>query len=127
MLFFAFPYGQATQPMAILSLIFYFLNIGLFALFNCLTIARFVIYPSSLKPLLQHPNYSLFFGCYPMGATTILNVSVNVVYQYYGFGGKGFVYFLWVLWWINVAISAVCFWGGTHLMFVSDLLVEIPS
>lgn len=103
--------------MVILSLIFYFLNIGLFVLFNASTVARFVIYPKSLMPLLRHPNLSLFFACYPMGATTILNVSINVVYQYYGFGGKRFVIFIWVMWWINIAISALCFWGGTHLMF----------
>ncbi|KXN90619.1 Sulfite efflux pump SSU1, partial [Leucoagaricus sp. SymC.cos] len=115
-LFFAFPYGQGTRLMAILSLAFNFLNIALFILFNACTIARFTVDPGSLRDLLKHPNYSLFFGCYPMGATTILNVSVNVVYQYYGFGGKRFVYFLWALWWINITISALCFWGGTHLM-----------
>ncbi|KAF9452375.1 hypothetical protein P691DRAFT_784516 [Macrolepiota fuliginosa MF-IS2] len=115
-LFFAFPYGQGTQPMAILSLIFYFLNIGLFVLFNASTVARFVLYPKSLKPLLQHPNHSLFFACYPMGATTIINVSISCVYEHYGFGGRGFIYFIWVLWWINIAISALCFWGLTHLM-----------
>lgn len=124
MLFFAFPYGQGTQPMAILSLIFYFLNIGIFVLLNASTIARFMMDPKSLVPLLQHPGFSLFFACYPMGATTILNVSVNVVYQHYNFGGRAFLYFLWALWWINIAISALCFWGGTYLMCVSVTLAD---
>lgn len=116
MLFFAFPYGQGSQPMAILSLIFYLLNICLFLLFNASTIACLVIEPKAFIRLLKHPSYSLFFSCYPMGATTILNVSVTVVYSYYGIGGKQFVYLLWVMWWINVVISAMCFWGGTYLM-----------
>ncbi|KAJ3570955.1 hypothetical protein NP233_g4067 [Leucocoprinus birnbaumii] len=116
MLFFAFPYGQGSQPMAILSLIFYFLNICLFVLFHVSTLARFVLEPEAFIRQLKHPSYSLFFSCYPMGATTILNVSINVIYAYYGIGGRSFVYLIWALWWINIAVSALCFWGCTYLM-----------
>jgi len=75
-----------------------------------------MIEPKAFIRLLKHPSYSLFFSCYPMGATTILSASVNVVYYHYGVGGQVFICFLWILWWINVAISSTCFWGGAYLM-----------
>ncbi|EKM75817.1 hypothetical protein AGABI1DRAFT_45818, partial [Agaricus bisporus var. burnettii JB137-S8] len=115
-LFFSFPYGRNSQPMAILSLVFCILNIILFVSFNAFTIARFTLDPKSFKTLLRHPALCLFYACYPMGATTILNVAVDVVYHYYGVGGRNFLYFIWALWWINIAISAVCYWGGTYIM-----------
>jgi hypothetical protein len=103
--------------MAILSLVFCILNTVLFVLFNAASVARFTIMdPKSFMTLVREPKLGLFFACYPMGATTILNVATTVVYQYYGIGGKKFLYFVWALWWINVAISALCFYGLTYTM-----------
>jgi tellurite resistance protein TehA-like permease len=107
--------------MAILSLIFYILTIGLFVLFNLSTIARLAMDPGSFFRFLRNPSYSFFFSCYPIGATTLIVVSIDVVYGYYGIGGKTFLYFLWVMWWMNVAISALCLWGTTHWMCVHYL------
>lgn len=52
----------------------------------------------------------------PMGATTLLNVAVNLVNEDYGIGGRPFLYTVWALWWVDVAISVVCCWGMVHYM-----------
>jgi tellurite resistance protein TehA-like permease len=54
-----------------------------------------------------------------MGATTLINVSVRTIYQDYGFGGKSFLYAMWGLWWVDVAISCLCVWGMAQIMYAS--------
>lgn len=56
-----------------------------------------------------------------MGATTLLNVAVQVLNAHYSVGGKSFLYTMWGLWWADVAISALCCWGMVHVMFVSSV------
>jgi hypothetical protein len=53
-----------------------------------------------------------------MGAATLINVSVHTLYQSYGFGGKRFLYAIWGLWWVDVAISCLCVWGMVQIMYV---------
>ncbi|KAG5652347.1 hypothetical protein H0H81_005324 [Sphagnurus paluster] len=86
-LFSAFPYGHATAPMRALSLTFFFLNLLLFMLFTALSITRYARYPQSWTTMLYHPSLSLYTGCFPMGATTLINVSVDVINVEYAFGG----------------------------------------
>ncbi|RDB16735.1 Sulfite efflux pump SSU1 [Hypsizygus marmoreus] len=115
-LFSSFPYGHNTQPMKILSLLFFFLNLFLFLLFTALTITRYYLYPHTWAIMLRHPTMSLYTGCFPMGITTLINVSVDVINVGYGFGGQSFLYFIWAVWWIDVAISVLCCWGMVHIM-----------
>lgn len=51
-----------------------------------------------------------------MGVTTLINVSVVLVYQQDGVGGKGFLYFLWAIWWIDIVLSFCCLFGLVHWM-----------
>lgn len=53
-----------------------------------------------------------------MGATTLINVAVEVIHARYHVGGKGFLYFLWAMWWLDVVISFICCWVGLHFMYV---------
>lgn len=43
-----------------------------------------------------------------MGATTLINVAVGLIYQQYGFGGRPFLYVLWAIWWADVVLSFLC-------------------
>lgn len=66
--------------------------------------------------MIRHPVESLYLGTFPMGATTLIGVGTTVLHGQYGFGGKGFLYTLWALWWIDVALSILCCWGGIYVM-----------
>jgi tellurite resistance protein TehA-like permease len=117
-LFASFPYGYDTHVMNILSLVFFFLNLFLVVLFTALTLARYYLYPHIWALTLQHPAASLYIGCFPMGISTLINVAVDVINVRYNFGGKGFLYFIWTVWWIVVVISVLCCWGIVHIMSV---------
>jgi hypothetical protein len=65
-----------------------------------------------------------------MGAVTLINVSVHTIYQDYGFGGKSFLYALWWLWWVDVAISCLCVWGMAQIMYVllfAGVYLQVPT
>lgn len=117
-LFQAFPYGRGTQGMMTTSLVFFFLNLLLFILFTAFFLAKYLKYPGKWSAMIRKPIPSLFLGCYPMGACTLLNVSVDVINQHYGVGGRPFLYVIWALWWVDVAISVACCWAGVHSMIV---------
>jgi len=115
-LFYIFPYGNGTQIMRTLSLIFFFLNLSLFILLTTITIIRYILFPDMWNLMMHHPVESLYLGCYPMGATTLINIAVNLVFREYGFGGKGLLYAMWSMWWLDVATSLMCCWILVHVM-----------
>ncbi|KAK2461164.1 hypothetical protein APHAL10511_006691 [Amanita phalloides] len=114
-LFDVFPYGQGWLMKA-LSLVLFFLNLSLFMVFTIWAIARYSSHPKDWVDVMHNPTLSLFWGCFPMGFTTIIDVGVNVLHEYFSFGGKVFVYSIWVMWWINLGISFACYWGIVHHM-----------
>lgn len=68
--------------------------------------------------MVNHPTQSLYLGCFPMGATTLINIAVQTVYENYNFGGRPFLYTLWGLWWSDCFISWLCVFGLLHIMYV---------
>ncbi|THH06516.1 hypothetical protein EW145_g4035 [Phellinidium pouzarii] len=52
-----------------------------------------------------------------MGFATIIISAVGIVYDYFGYGGEKFLYGLWGLWWVDVALSLVICFGQLHVMF----------
>ncbi|KAJ8514449.1 hypothetical protein ONZ45_g8015 [Pleurotus djamor] len=115
-LFFAFPYANGSTAMKTMSLIFFFLNLALLVVFTLITTARYILFPDLWALMIRHPVQSLFLGCAPMGAATLINVAVNLINVDMQFGGKPFLYFLWGAWWMDVAVSALCCWGLVHVM-----------
>ncbi|KAF8893364.1 voltage-dependent anion channel [Infundibulicybe gibba] len=93
----------ATEAIA---LIFFFLNLSLFILICSATLWRV---------MLSHPSQSLFIGAFPMGATTLLNSALGANQQW-AFGGKGFLYALWGLWWAVLVISLAITFGIFYIM-----------
>ncbi|TEB38319.1 sulphite efflux pump protein [Coprinellus micaceus] len=117
-LFAVFPYGTRSKGMMIASLSVYFLNLALFCTFTSFSLAKYTLYPDRWKALVDNPVASLYIGTFPMGVTTLVNVSVDVVNSYFKFGGKAFLYIVWGIWWIDVVISVLCCWVGVHAMIV---------
>jgi Voltage-dependent anion channel len=117
-LFSVFPFGAETQPMIVLSLIFFFLNLFLYCSFFIILGLKYICYPDRWSSLLRNPTASMYAGCFPMGATTLINVAVSVINGKLNYGGKSFLYFIWAMWWLDVFISFVCCWVGVHAMCV---------
>ncbi|KIJ67708.1 hypothetical protein HYDPIDRAFT_83974, partial [Hydnomerulius pinastri MD-312] len=115
-LFHSFPYGADSQVMKAFTLVFFFLNLVLFVLFTAVSAARYILFPGIWDRMMRHPVQSLYLGTFPMGGTTLLTVAIADIYDTYNFGGRPFVYAVWVLWWVDVAISLLCCWGIVHIM-----------
>ncbi|KAJ7671597.1 voltage-dependent anion channel [Mycena polygramma] len=99
-----FHFGQGSEAIKILTLLFFFLNLFLFVVICVATVARYYIFPELWSAMLQHPTQSLFIGAFPMGAATLINVALTIN-QSYSFAGPGFVYALWAFWWLDCAVS----------------------
>lgn len=66
--------------------------------------------------MMHHPVQSLYLGCFPMGFATLIISAVGIVHNYFGFGGVRFLYVLWGLWWLDVAVSLIMCFGQLHVM-----------
>lgn len=116
MLFHNFLYAYDSKTMEVFSTIFFFLNIFLFILFNVLLIARLILWPDLLPLMLYHPVHNLYFGSYPMGLATLIIVATSVLYTEWGWGGKPFLWFIWAVWWYDVAMGLICGFVLIHMM-----------
>jgi len=114
----SFPYGQGSKVLNGFALAFFFLNLALFCVFLILTISRYVMFPRVWGLMLKHPVQSLYLGCFPMGAVTLINTGLTIVNQYYNFGGKPLLYILWCFWWLDVILSFSCCFGLVYVMCV---------
>ena len=85
-----FPYNNGSLALKIMALIFFLLNLTLFTFVCTCTVLRYLwfpevcVFPLPLLPLfltphqvwslmIAHPAQSLFIGCFPMGAATLIN------------------------------------------------------
>ncbi|KAI9572052.1 voltage-dependent anion channel, partial [Boletus coccyginus] len=103
-LIYNFPYGHGSPVIRIFTLIIFFLNFVLFIVISAATVARYAFFPDVWSKMLRHPAQSLFVGTAPMGFCTLINIAVNMN-QETGFGGQGFLHFLWGCWWIDCIVS----------------------
>lgn len=118
-LFLLFPNADGSTPMLIFCKIFFYLDLFTLACFLVLTITKYTIYPGAWRSLLKNPSTSLFTSCFPMGGSTLISVAVKLFHDHDKFGGRGFLIFLWAVWWIDVGISFICCWIGVHVMYNS--------
>jgi tellurite resistance protein TehA-like permease len=111
-----FPYGANTPTSRALSTTVFLLNFLLFILFSAVSIARYTRHPDIWRIMIRHPVQSLYLSTFPMGAATLIGFGTTVLYGQYGFGGRAFLFTLWALWWIDVAVSSLCCWGLVYVM-----------
>jgi len=79
--------------MIVLSLIVFFFNLFLFCSFFIILGLKYIGYPDGWSSLLQDPRDSLYAGCFPMIATTLINIVVDVINGRSNNGGISFFYF----------------------------------
>lgn len=102
--------------MQITALFFLVLNLVFFVILTLCAVARYSIYRGIWSSMIHHPVQSLYLGCFPMGFATLIIAAVGIVHNYFGFGGARFLYAMWGLWWLDVAISLVTCFGQLHVM-----------
>ena len=117
-LFHNYPYLSNSITFKAFTYLFFFLNLTLFLLFNVVTAVRYTLFPEIWRIMIRHPVQSLYLGCYPMGFSTLISVAVGLIYEQEHFGGRGFIYFLWGLWWFVVILSFASAFFLTHIMYV---------
>ena len=98
-------YPQHHSSLKLLGIIFFMLNMFLFAAISVISILRYTLYPATWTLMLQHPVQSLFLGALPMGFATIINMFVAVCVPAWG-GSTPFV--VWAMWWADVVVSVAC-------------------
>lgn len=104
------------------ALSFELLNLFFFVVLTAIGLARYTFFRGVWASMLRHPVQSLFLGCFPMGLSNLIVGAVGTIHGYFNFGGTGFLYALWGLWWADVVMSmAICF-GQLHIMYVIYIL-----
>ncbi|KAI0661332.1 voltage-dependent anion channel [Cubamyces menziesii] len=111
------PYHNDSLALKVAALIVFLINLVLFVFVCICTILRYTIFPEVWWMMLSHPAQSLFIGCFPMGAATLINSALNIN-QDWGFGGKGFLWTLWGFWWLDSAVSYAIAFGMLYTMMV---------
>lgn len=94
------PWGGALE--ARLGEGLWLFNAVLFGGFAVLFIARFLLFPDTLRPMLLHPVQSMFLGAIPMGLATLINGLVQFGVPHWG---DGVIALAHGLWWLDVALA----------------------
>ncbi|WP_290690284.1 MULTISPECIES: TDT family transporter [unclassified Haematobacter] len=104
----------AQTPFRAMGEVLWVANIVLFSLFTVIYAARWAIFPGEVKQVFNHPVMAMFFGCIPMGLATIINGFL--IYGAQRFGASVFIV-AETLWWIDVALAALCGVAIPYMMF----------
>ncbi|TBU49462.1 voltage-dependent anion channel [Dichomitus squalens] len=110
-----FPYHNDSLALKIAALAIFLLNLVLFVFVCTCTILRYIMFPEIWSLMIHHPAQSLFIGCFPMGAATLINSALNIN-QDWGFGGNAFLWTLWGFWWLDSAVSYLIAFGMLYIM-----------
>ncbi|KAI0696721.1 voltage-dependent anion channel [Cytidiella melzeri] len=115
-----FPYNNGCLALKIIALIFFLLNLALFVFVCTMTVARYSLFPEIWGMMIVHPAQSLFIGCFPMGAATLINAGLNVHQDWSsgGTAGNGFLWALWGFWWLDSAVSYAIAFGMMYAMMI---------
>ncbi|WP_342245823.1 TDT family transporter [Pseudomonas sp. OTU5201] len=108
----ALPGGGAFEAQLAEGL--WLFNAVLFGGFALLFIARFLLYPDTLRPMLSHPVQSMFLGAIPMGLATLTNGLVLFGVPRWGDGALALAHGLW---WLDVMLALGAALLVPYLMF----------
>jgi C4-dicarboxylate transporter/malic acid transport protein len=96
--------------------ILWLVDMFFFILFSFLFISRIILYPQTLKLMLNHPIQSMFIGAIPMAMVPVLEGFIFFGPEFFGHQA---IHFALVLWWIDVFLSVASGWLIPYLMFTS--------
>lgn len=93
---------------------------ALFSLFTVLFIARLVLHPQTIRPLLDHPVQSMFLGTIPMGLIPIVNGLALFGPELLGRSGFNAISLAHTLWWVDAALAVFFACLVPYRMFTSQ-------
>jgi C4-dicarboxylate transporter/malic acid transport protein len=88
-----------------------------YMIFALMFTARLIIYPDTIKPMLQHPVQSMFLGAIPMGLVPIINGIVIFAGPRFGSDVYSLAFFVWCF---DVVLAVVIAIGVPYLAFRSQ-------
>ena len=97
------------------SIVFFILNVPLFALALCISILRYTLYPEIWSVMVRDPTNSLFLATCPMGFATLIEMWVLVCVPVWGEWARTFA---WVLWIVDVVAAALATISLSFILFV---------
>jgi tellurite resistance protein TehA-like permease len=80
-----------------LSIIFFILNVILFAMASVVSILRYTLYPEIWGVMIRDPVNSLFLGTIPMGFATLVNMWILVCVPAWGDWAKTATLVFWII------------------------------
>ncbi|KAJ5119213.1 hypothetical protein N7526_010850 [Penicillium atrosanguineum] len=86
-----------------LSIVFFVLNVVVFALAFVTSILRYTLYPEIWRVMIRDPTNSLFLATVPMGLATLIEMWVVICVPRWGEWATSFV---WALWIVDVVAAA---------------------
>lgn len=105
----------------ILGTIVFVLNLVLFIIFSFITTLRYVLFPEIIPAVLKSSQECLFFGAFPMGLATLINMFVYVCVEP-GHWGPWAVNFAWAWFWVDAVIATLCTLGVPVMMMTLHTL-----
>ncbi|KAK3056425.1 Plasma membrane sulfite pump involved in sulfite metabolism [Extremus antarcticus] len=85
-----------------LSIVFFVLNVALFATAFIISVLRYTIWPEIFIVMIHDPNNSLFLGTIPMGFATIINMWIAVCVPAWGTWAA---YTAWGMWMLDSVVA----------------------
>ncbi|ORX89355.1 hypothetical protein K493DRAFT_305852 [Basidiobolus meristosporus CBS 931.73] len=110
---FPFPF----RGMVAIGSIFFLANVSMFCLFTLLFVARIIMFPETIPPLLKH-SQCLMLSTIPMGLTTLTNYIILVVVPTHSWALE----LAYVLWWIEFVFTLFSIFGIPFYMMRFHLL-----
>ena len=101
-----------------LSIVFFVLNVVLFALALITSILRYTLYPEIWSVMIQDPTNSLFLATIPMGFATLIEMWVFTCVPLWGEWTKTVA---WALWMVDVVAAASVTLSLSFILLVIDM------
>ncbi|TXT13237.1 hypothetical protein VHUM_00604 [Vanrija humicola] len=90
------------------------LNVAIFTVLSVSNILRYTLYHGLFRTVAKHNVASMFWGCMPMGFSTIVNMVCFVCVEAWG---EGWAYAAFGLWWLNVILAVLVNFGMIFVLF----------
>lgn len=110
-----------TPVLYYLSIVFFLLNVLIFALASITSILRYTLYPGIWRVMIQDPTNSLFLATIPMGFATLIEMWIFICVPLWG---EWAISFAWALWIVDVVAAAS---ATLSLSFVLSVFVFHPQ
>ncbi|KAL1408025.1 Plasma membrane sulfite pump involved in sulfite metabolism [Vanrija albida] len=107
-----YPYqGHWLQYLGIAVFV---LNVIIFAVLTVSNVLRYTVYHGLFRTVAKHNVASMFWGCMPMGLSTIVNMVCFVCVEAWG---ENWAYAALGLWWVNVVLAVLVNFGMIFVLF----------